>query len=570
MVRTMSRGVKDLRALINDSRQSCVTENGLGTTASSADDEKICYSDGADTLSNHSGFSALTIASLPFRQEILLNGGDFRGLGEKPCRLPSPDISPAFYRLRYDNPQPLTDGLHRHSASPSFSFPKNKPLPAVSPEGGHDVPGKPANSISKIHNKPSHSTSAETTDRRSISAPNTCLRTSTRFDDIFKVIDSSVILIWLEQVNRSISDISGWCHEPDNFIHFMHFWLSEFPEHQKHEILKLEYCLLRERITLAFGGKAVSSDKFESFLQAVLHEYPDDLLRSGQQSSYLFLDHLEILVSSKRRRSCLLADVHYSVADRQHFETLLAVRSFALISIWSAILDQFRSGEDAKRGVVPKKTVRPSTARVKPVWATESRSATTTRPCTARPITARKQDDSQIANDEADTYSNETKAFDAVRLGYVDVVQYLLDTNKVSYDVCDSDHRSLLFFAAVSSQPLVIQMLLCQTSCDVNMPADSGNTPLHVAANRGDAEVTRQLLAAKNVNVDVPNADCDNATPLLLAALHGHTEVIKLLIDAGADVSKTMGNGQTALDIAQAFDHTDVVDILQKCLNRLQ
>lgn len=67
-------------------------------------------------------------------------------------------------------------------------------------------------------------------------------------------------------------------------------------------------------------------------------------------------------------------------------------------------------------------------------------------------------------------------------------------------------------------------MLRCdQPGCRslVNAAADSGNTPLHAAVNRGDVTVVRQLLTCPNIHVDAVNHECGDVTPLLLAAMHG-------------------------------------------------
>ena len=55
----------------------------------------------------------------------------------------------------------------------------------------------------------------------------------------------------------------------------------------------------------------------------------------------------------------------------------------------------------------------------------------------------------------------------------------------------------------------------------VNVTADSGNTPLHAAVNRGDVAVVRELLTLPDIDVDVMNHECGDVTPLLLAAMHG-------------------------------------------------
>jgi len=63
----------------------------------------------------------------------------------------------------------------------------------------------------------------------------------------------------------------------------------------------------------------------------------------------------------------------------------------------------------------------------------------------------------------------------------------------------------------------------------VNVAADSGNTPLHAAVNRADVAAVRQLLSSSDVNVNAVNRECGDATPLLLAAMHGLLVVISII-----------------------------------------
>jgi ankyrin repeat protein len=56
---------------------------------------------------------------------------------------------------------------------------------------------------------------------------------------------------------------------------------------------------------------------------------------------------------------------------------------------------------------------------------------------------------------------------------------------------------------------------------DVNQPATSGNSPLHVAANTGNAEIIKMLAQAKAININPKNPECGDATPLHLAAMLG-------------------------------------------------
>jgi len=57
----------------------------------------------------------------------------------------------------------------------------------------------------------------------------------------------------------------------------------------------------------------------------------------------------------------------------------------------------------------------------------------------------------------------------------------------------------------------------------------------------------------------------NGVTALIISAENGHTEVVKLLLDKGADVNAKatyIGIPGTALGLAKLFRRTDIVDIL--------
>jgi ankyrin repeat protein len=64
-----------------------------------------------------------------------------------------------------------------------------------------------------------------------------------------------------------------------------------------------------------------------------------------------------------------------------------------------------------------------------------------------------------------------------------------------------------------------------------------------------------------NAGADVEAKDADGYFALFIAAQEGHPKVVKLLLDAGADKDKT-ANGQTSLSIATNNGHTEVVQLL--------
>ena len=63
-------------------------------------------------------------------------------------------------------------------------------------------------------------------------------------------------------------------------------------------------------------------------------------------------------------------------------------------------------------------------------------------------------------------------------------------------------------------------------------------TPLCIAAQRGHLEVVR-VLVESGANKDQGKTD-DGATPLFVAAHEGHLEVVRFLVEAGAKGQQMM------------------------------
>ena len=117
--------------------------------------------------------------------------------------------------------------------------------------------------------------------------------------------------------------------------------------------------------------------------------------------------------------------------------------------------------------------------------------------------------------------------------------------------------------------------LLIQAGADVNQPDDNGKTPLTSADFFGSAESLQKLLSA-GAEVNALHYKSMNA---LIASMHNaqicwdqdeehchslrnckQKEIVKMLIEAGADVNVQTYSGMSALIKASANGHKECVD----------
>jgi cytohesin len=110
--------------------------------------------------------------------------------------------------------------------------------------------------------------------------------------------------------------------------------------------------------------------------------------------------------------------------------------------------------------------------------------------------------------------------------------------------------------AAVKGQAEIVAAFL-QRNADPNLADVYGWTPLMRAASRNRTAMVRLLL--EDPRTDIAHRDDDGATALHRAAEEGHSEMVELLVELGADVRALDASGRTAAMRAELAQHPGTV-----------
>lgn len=146
----------------------------------------------------------------------------------------------------------------------------------------------------------------------------------------------------------------------------------------------------------------------------------------------------------------------------------------------------------------------------------------------------------------------------AIRGDAPQVTDFLLSQNKVDVEARTSKDESPLMIAAIKGQ-LDLSKRLIARKAEVNKP---GWTPLHYAASHaGDNSVALvRLLLEHHAYIDAESPN--KTTPLMMAAQYGSAGVVKLLLEEGADPLLKNERGLTAIDFARQANRQASADII--------
>lgn len=157
----------------------------------------------------------------------------------------------------------------------------------------------------------------------------------------------------------------------------------------------------------------------------------------------------------------------------------------------------------------------------------------------------------------------------AANNGHEDVIEILMQGEYgVDRMSKDNKQRSALSLACGGGHTDTVKALI-KYQCGGDEEDVDGWTPLAWSLERRSPQTVEALLSGQEIELD--RKDYRGRTALMQAASYGYAEVLQMLLDQGADPYIADNYGQTALDVARAwenFDRRDVIQLLEAALSK--
>ena len=124
----------------------------------------------------------------------------------------------------------------------------------------------------------------------------------------------------------------------------------------------------------------------------------------------------------------------------------------------------------------------------------------------------------------------------------------------------------------VKGKKLEKNVTLCLIKMHQNFPIPQYQVPIYVVSKFGDANLVELILEQipklplRPINDFIgPNA-FDQATPIWIAALKNHIEVVKLLMKSTDNPNAPCNDGTTPISIAAQKNNLEIVQLLVNCI----
>ncbi|PBK81206.1 hypothetical protein ARMGADRAFT_812790, partial [Armillaria gallica] len=153
--------------------------------------------------------------------------------------------------------------------------------------------------------------------------------------------------------------------------------------------------------------------------------------------------------------------------------------------------------------------------------------------------------------------------FTAINNGNLEIVKLLLNQNEIDSNTWNSGKQwTPLSYAVERKFTQIVEILLQWDKVDVNCKDSTGHTPLSYAVYSRSTQIVEMLLQLDQVDVNCK--DSTERTPLSYAAERGFIQIVKMLLQLDqVDVNFKDSTGRTPLSYA-AERSTQIVEMLLK------
>lgn len=141
----------------------------------------------------------------------------------------------------------------------------------------------------------------------------------------------------------------------------------------------------------------------------------------------------------------------------------------------------------------------------------------------------------------------------------------------VSTSICEgsespfsnTSQHNLLVNACVRGEVNSVKYYI-ENGANPNTQDNNGHTLLGIACRNNNENMVKALIEECFANID--EKDAFGNTPLITATYHKRTNIVKYLLEHGAEVNIQGEGGKTALSIAKTYNENGLEAELLKCL----
>ncbi|KAJ8033227.1 Ankyrin-1 [Holothuria leucospilota] len=166
------------------------------------------------------------------------------------------------------------------------------------------------------------------------------------------------------------------------------------------------------------------------------------------------------------------------------------------------------------------------------------------------------------ASVDALSVAKQTPLHLAAQYGQLKVCETLLNMRGDAY-ATDIHGQTPLHLAAENDHAEIVKLFLKYKPELVTMANADGSTCAHIAASKGSVAVIKELLRFNRSGVCSARNKKKDSTALHLASAGGHTEVVSVLLEAGASPTEETSDGLTAIHLAAKEGHVGVLEVLK-------